>query len=303
MNFEIGEVLSRAVQITWRYKIFWGFIILPMLAGFLIVPLTLTPIFLMDGGSFDSPSYFENPVFIVIFIGLHLILVLVSLVLTVLGYSALTLGIVRVERGEEGLTFKGLLQDGMKYFRRMLGVMLLLAVGVSLLFFSIFAGGALFGMVTAGIGFICIQPLILAMYPVIMVLNSLIEQSQAAIVVDDLGVTQAVGKGWELLKANFWRFVLISLIIYLGIGFVSGIVTMPFMLPFFFLPFLMDSSFFDSGPRTLGLVMAGSMLILLPVMVLVQGVTITFMKSTYILVYLRLTRSPNAPLAVEAAAW
>jgi hypothetical protein len=302
MNFEFGEVLSRAVQITWKHKVFWGFIILPMLAGFLIVPLTLSPIFLMDGGSFGSPSYFENPIFIVLFIGLHLMLALASLVLTAIGYSSLTLGIVRAERGEDGLTFKGLLQDGMKYFPRMLGVMLLLAVGISLIFFSIFACGALFGMVTAGIGFICIQPLILALYPVMVVLYALIEQSQAAIVADDLGVTQAIAKGWELLRANFWRYVLISLIVHLGIGILSSIVLMPFMLPFFFLPFLMDSSIFDSGPQAFGLIIAGSMLILLPVMAVVQGVTITFMKSAYVLVYLRLAHSSNAPITPGANA-
>jgi hypothetical protein len=302
MNFEIGEVLSRAVQITWKHKVFWGFIILPMLAGFLIIPLTLSPIILMDGGSFGPPSYFENPIFIVLFIGLHLLLALVSLVLTAIGYSSLTLGIVRVERGEEGLIFKGLLRDGMKYFPRMLGVLLLLAGGISFVFMAIFFGVALFGMVTAGIGFICAQPLILAMYPVMMVVYAFMEQSQAAVVVDELGVTQAIVKGWELLRANFWRLVLVSLIIYLGIGIVSSIIVMPFMLPLFFLPFLMESSFFDSGLQSFGLLMAGYMLLLLPVMALVQGVTITFMKSAYVLVYLRLTRSSNAPIALETNA-
>jgi hypothetical protein len=44
------------------------------------------------------------------------------------------------------------------------------------------------------------------------------------------------------------------------------------------------------------------MLILFPLMALAQGITITFMKSTYTIVYLRLTGSPKTPVAVEAAA-
>lgn len=302
MNFEIGEVLSRAVLITWRHKSFWGFITLPLLISFVAIPLYFLPPVFLEDNTFGSPSLFDNPVFVVLFIVIHLILAFASLLLMTIGYSSLTLGVVRAEQGEGGLTFKGLLQDGMKYFPRMLGVLLLIQLGFSLVFLIIFGCLALFGVMTAGIGFICAQPLIILLYPVMMVLYAFMEQSQAAVVADELGVMQAIARGWELLKANLWRLVLISLVIYIGITIVSSLVVMPFMIPFFFLPFLMSSSFFDSGPQALWLVIGGSMLILLPVMALVQGITITFMKSTYILVYLRLTRSPNASLAVETAA-
>ena len=300
MIFEIGEVLSRALTITWRHKPFWGFIIIPMLIGFLTIPLFFIPLFFLEENSLGSPSFIENPIFGVIFIILHLILGLVILMVTTLGYSSLTLGIVRVERSEEGLKFRGLLQDGMKYFPRMFGVILLTYVGSSVGFFAIFAGLALFGVVTAGIGFICAQPLIILLYPIIMVVYAFMEQSQAAVVVDEMGVMQAIAKGWELLKTNFWRLVLISFIIYMGVGIVSSIVIMPFMIPFFFLPFLFESSNFDS--QTLGLSMTVFMILLMPVMALVQGVTITFMKATYIIVYLRLTRPSNTALTLEAAA-
>lgn len=105
-----------------------------------------------------------------------------------------------------------------------------------------------------------------------------------------------------LFSANFWRILLISLIVYLGVGILSAIITMPFMVPFFFMPlFMQDPSGFD--PRTMMLFMGGFMLLLLPVMALVQAVTITFLKATYALVYLRLTRSrEDVPIPVEANA-
>jgi len=300
MNFEIGEVLSRALQITWRNKSFWGFVLLPLLISFLAIPLYFLPLIFLSDSASNPPSFLESPAFFGLFIVLHVIIALVSFVLVTYGYSSLTLGIVRVERGEEGTTFKELLQDGKKYFPRMMGVMLLTYVGFSLAFFAIFACLALFGMVTAGIGFICVQPLFIVLYPVMMIVYAFIEQSQAAVVADELEVMQAINKGWELLKANFWRLVLISLIVYLGISIVSSIVVMPFMLPFFFFPFLFESNNFD--PQTFGLAMTGFMLLLMPVLALVQGVTITYVKSVYVLVYLRLTRSSNMPVAVEAGA-
>jgi len=300
VSFEIGDVLSRALQITWRHKSFWGFVILPLLISFLAIPLYFLPLMFLDESAGSSPSFLVNPIFFALFIVLHLVIVLISFVLVTFGYSSLTLGIVRVERGEAGTTFKELLQDGKKYFPRMLGVMAITYLGFSFVFFALFACLALFGMVTAGIGFICAQPLIIVLYPVMMIVYAFMEQSQAAVVVDEIGVTKAIAKGWVLLKANFWRLVLISLIIYLGISIVSSIVVMPFMIPFFFFPFLFESSNFE--PRTFGLTMIGFMLLLMPVLALVQGVTITFMKSTYVLVYIQLTHSSNANPEIQEAA-
>jgi len=53
--------------------------------------------------------------------------------------------IVEQSLAEQGQTLKGLLQDGMKYFPRMLGVLLLVGVGISVVTMVIFFGMALFG--------------------------------------------------------------------------------------------------------------------------------------------------------------
>lgn len=299
MNFEIGEVLSRSLQITWRNKSFWGLVILPMLVSLVAIPIYFIPVF-VDINLPDSPTFFDNPVFLVFFFFFQVIFILLTIALATYGYSALTLGIVRVDRDEQGTSFKQLLLDAKTYFPRMLGVMLLTTFGIGLVFFSLFACMALFGMVTAGIGFICIQPFIIVLYPVMMMVYAFMEQAQAAVVVDELGVREALTKGWELLKANFWGLALISLVIYLGISFVSSLIVMPFMIPFFFFPFFLDSNSFD--PSIFGLAMGGYMLVLFPLMALVQGVTITFMKSAYVLVYLRLTRLSKQPVPAEATA-
>jgi hypothetical protein len=303
VSFDIGEVLSRALHITWRHKVLWLFSALPVVVSFLILPVMIVPMIFFGTDSSGAPVIFENPIFIAFFVLGNILISVLTFVLYIAGASSLTLGIIRVDTGDGVLPFRELLKDGMKYFTRILGVGLLIGVSVSLAFTVIFFGLALFGAVTAGIGFICAQPLILLMYPVMMVLYALIEQSNAAVVADDLGVMDAISKAWSLLKAHFWRILLISLIVYLGVSILSSIVIIPFMMPMFFFPFLLEPSQVEESMRTFGLVMAGFGVILLPVMALVQGIAITFMKSTYALVYLRLTRNQgSAPILSEANA-
>lgn len=301
MTFDVGEVLSQAGQITWKHKVLWVFSALPVLVSFLILPLVFVPIIFMGTDARGNPNVFNEPLFIVLFVVTNIIVSLLSIVLYAVGTSSVLQGILRLEEGVSQLNFQELFNDGRQYLWRILGVMLLISLGVSAIFFVLFACIALFGMVTAGIGFICIQPLFILFYPIMIILYAVIEQSQAAVVADDLGVVEAITRAWNLVKENFWRFLLISLIVYLGITFLSSLLVLPFMAPFFFIPFLIDNPQISLSTQSIILFIVAFSVILLPVMALVQGITITFMKATYLLVYLRLTRgSTSQPVLVEA---
>ena len=301
MNFDFGEVLSRAWQITWKHKVLWLFSALPALLSFLVLPLVFVPILIMGTDSRGNPVILEEPLFIVLFVVVNIIFSLLSFVLYAVGTSSVTLGILRSEEGTTQLRPRDLFNDSRKYLGRILGVILLMGLGISAVFLALFSCMALFGVVTAGIGFICMQPLFIVLYPVMMILYAFIEQSQAAVVVDDMGVLEAITRGWNLVKENFWRFLLISLIVYFGITFLSSIVVLPFMTPFFFIPFLIDNPQIELNTQSLILIVAAASMILLPVMALVQGITITYMKSTYILVYLRLTRGSTSQPELRTA--
>ncbi len=302
MNFDFGEVLTRAGQITWKHKILWLFSALPTLLSFLIFPVVFLPIFLSDFDPYGEPFFVDQPVYIFLFIGFSLFISALSIALYGISSSSVTVGVIQVEGGTEKLGTAGLFDDGKKYWLRILGVMLLIGFGVALVFLVIFGCFTLVGAVTMGLGFICLQPLFLLMYPLMLVIYGIVEESQVAVVVDNLGVTDAIRRGWELVKANFWRIALISLIVYLGITILSSIVMIPFMIPFFFMPFFMqDASSFD--PRTMMLAAGGFSLLILPVMALVQGITITFLKATYAIIYLRLTKmQDDAPAVLETNA-
>lgn len=300
MSFDIVEVLNRAFQITWKNKVLWLFGALPSAVSFLIFPIVLMPMILSGTDSRGNPQVFENPAFIAVFVLGTIIISLLSFVLYIAGFSALTLGIYRAANGEAALPLRELLREAMKYLGRIIGLMLIFTVAFSAVFTTILFILMLFGLVTMGMGFICMQPLMLLLTPVIWTAQALIEQAQAAVVADDLGVRDALYKSWTLIKSNFWRILLISLIIYFGISTLTSLIIVPVMFPFFFVPFLFGSSGFENTMVLVGLVIAAFGAIFLSGMALVQGITITFMKSTYLLVYLRLTRSPNVPIAVDA---
>ena len=300
MNFDFGEILTRAFQITWKHKILWFFSALPTLVSFLVFPIMFIPAFLLEGNSRITPLFVDSPVYGILFFLFFIFIMLFSFVLYGVSSSAVILGTVRGDGGVERLTFGELFNDSKSYWWRVMGVMLLIGLGVSVVFFVLYGCMALIGAVTVGLGFICMVPLMLLMYPLMMVMYAIIEESQVAVVVDELGVTDAIRRAWELVRANFWRIVLISLVVYFGVSILTSVVMLPLMSPFFLLPFFMESGMAEPSPRTIMLFMGAFSLIFIPVMALVQGIALTYMKSAYTLVYLRLTKSQdNTPVVLE----
>ena len=59
---------------------------------------------------------------------------------------------------------------------------------------------------------------------------------------------------------------------------------------------------FENGMSSIGFIMAAFGFIFMPIMVLVQEIAITFLKSAYVHVYFRLTRSFVSPVLEEAKA-
>jgi len=301
MNFDFGEILTRALKITWKHKVLWPFSAMPTMVSFLFVPFMFLPIFFSKTDPYREPFFVDQPVYVLLFIGFSLFISALSVVLYGISSSAVTLGVLQVDSGTDKLGTGKLFEDSKPYWWRVLGVLLLIGIGISFIFMVVFGCMTMIGAVTVGLGFICMMPFFLVIYPIMMVLYGFIEISQAAVVVDDIGVTDAIRRGWELVKVNFWRILLISFIVYMGISILSSIVVLPFMTPFFFFPFLMEGGQFEPNLRTIMLFMGGFSLILIPVMAVIQGVTITFLKSTYTIVYLSLKGIEKPDIEMQEA--
>lgn len=291
MNFDVGEVLTHAWQITWKHKILWVFNMFPVLLSFLFIPIVFIPMFFLGPNALIRQDVVDSPTYVSAFIAFNLFLTALSILVYASGAASSSLGILRVENGSERLSFRDLLQDGLDYFWRVLGVSLLIGAAISTVVLLLFGCMMLVGTATLGLGMICLQPLFLLLYPAMLLAYSLVEQSQAAVIADKLGVAAAIRRAWALLRANFWGFVLVSLVLYFGIFILSSIVMLPFMAPFLFLPLVADSSRTGLDFQALGWILLAFSLILLPVLALVQGFSMTMMKSAFMILYLRLTRS------------
>lgn len=296
MNFDIGAILTRAWQITWKNKILWAINVLPIALTFFLLPIWLVIVFTQDFDPNKILAFSEKPAFVIVGGAFYIIIIIGSIALQIISRASVTLGVFRIETENKPVVFVDALKDGLKYFWRILGVFALISGGILVLFIAFFACLAVFSAVTMGIGALCVQPLFLLMIPFSLLVMALIEQAEAAVIADELGVMDAVKRAYELIRSNIWRYVLITLFIYFGMNILVGIVMFPLMIPFFFI--MMNNLEGSMDFNNMLKMQAVFGVVLLPVMALVQGFVMTYLKSAMILIYLRLTQLSNKPQPV-----
>lgn len=295
MSFDFGEVLTRAWQITWKHKILWVFGLFSMLIGLLFLPLGFAPalsVFLAE----DIPFWIEQPAYLFGFFGAFVLLMIASFFIGALTQAAISVGALRAEQEEENITFNEILKASLPYFWRFMGIMALLAGGVLLVMLGFFAVQTLVSLLTLGLGAMCLVPLQILLYPLMIVAYAWQEQALASIIVDDLSVIDAVKRGWAVFRHNIIPIVLITLILYLGVGMVSGFISLPMMVPFFAIPFVLIEEV--ENTRVILIAVSLCLVVYLPVLAVLQSGVLTYMKSGWMLTYLQLTRNPEAEAPV-----
>ena len=224
MNFNFGEVLTRAWQIVWKHKVLWIFGFFAgcgrggnggggaQSGGGGTGPGTQP--FPELQRTFDQIAQWvqDNPWIIAVVVLIGLVLLIISIFLGTIGRIGLIRGTYQADTGAERLNFGELFSESMPYFWRVFGLSFL----IFLIALLVFAPLVLFGALTAGIGFICALPLICILIPVLWALSVVIEQANAAIVLDNLGIGDGLRKGWELVRANVGPIILLALIIFIG---------------------------------------------------------------------------------------
>ena len=297
MNLDIGEVVSRAWQISWKHKSLWLFGILLGLIIFAIFPLAFAPT-LLPIISQDSETML-TPVLLIIWIGIILLFFLASFPLTAITHASVTLGALHADQEKEKFAVGELTKKSLPFVGRVLGVMLLFAAGMMLINLIIQAISFFFTIVTLGFGSLCLTPLFVLMYPAFMIASAGMEQAISAVIVDNMKVMDAAKKGWDLVRANPAPIFVLALVIYLGVGIVTGIIMLPMFVSLFALPF----GFMEQNANwTILSIALGSGVVFIPMFLVFNGWALVFMKSVWVLTYLRLTRgSTSQPVLLEAA--
>jgi hypothetical protein len=288
MNFDISSILTRAGQITWKHKSIWGLLVLPMIVAFL--PFILFFIFF-----FAVMTITEGDISDTLFVILVLVFLMTFLVSTIVNYavrsvsiSAATLGVVRAERGEGSTKFMDLLRDGLPYFWRILGVMLVVNLTLGLVITILNLLAFLLIVVTIGMASICLQPLMLLLMPFMFLVVGALEAAQVAVIAEDMNVMDAIRHALQVVRAHVWKYVIITLIVYFGSSILSSFIITPLMLPVFIVPFLIGLGQ-EMSMQSVALISVLFFCIFFPVMMLVSSVIGVFMKASLDLTYLRLT--------------
>lgn len=306
---DYSEVLTRAWEITWKYKVLWIF---GILAGCSRAGGGGSG----GGGSSYSTGSRENPelppflqnfgqwisehwwVLVILAIAV-LLLILIGILLTILGRAGLIKGTLEVERGATQLAFGELLQASLPYFWRLLGLALLIGLAFLILFIPL----ALFGILTAGVGFLCLLPIICILVPVTLLVNVVLEQANVAIVAENLGVFDGLRRGWDIVRSNLGSVAIMAIILYVISAVIGLVIVLPILVVVFpsILLFAVNSSN-QANPSFLPVIVAGlCILAYWPVALVANGVLTTYTGSAWTLTYLRLAKPKEASAVIPAA--
>lgn len=300
-----GEVVSRAWQITRKWKLLW---VLGFLAGSAGSALSGSNLYQSSGQDMAdwswTPSWWPIPAgWVILIAAVALLLSLVFVVLSVIATGGLIGGVQQIEESGS-TTLKGAWRVGVRRFWRLLGIALvtqapvvLAAIGAVLLLVLALApvassmdmtGGE--GIATA-IAMACGGVLCCALIPISIVLSILSAFAQRAAVLEDAPWLAAIGRGWHVLRARMGPSLVLWLILLglsLGVGLVLGLVALPIWAA-------IASLFYAEGARAGTVALAvGSGLVTVLGFGLIEAIVATFTSAAWTLAYRALSGAEPA---------
>jgi len=308
MNFDYGRVLSRAWQIIWKHKVLWIFGILASCAngggggggggntGYQIGPNGNTPFPTdqIEQGVGQFEQFLNENWWIILVVILAIILLsFVLYALGMIGRIGLIKGTFKAEGGAESLSFGELWSESLPYFWRVFGMNFLLGLAIILLIVPF----VILGVVTIGIGFICLLPLLCILVPLSWALMIVLEQAQAAIVIEDLGMLDGFRRGWQIAKSNIGPMIVMALILGIGGAIVGVVIAMPVILAV--LPVIIGVATLKDSLTPVWIAL-GCFAAYLPVLIFFNGVLSAYIQSAWTLTFMQLSKpKESAPVLVE----
>jgi hypothetical protein len=248
MSMNYSSILTRAWTIAWKYKILWIFGFLAMLGGggsgwnagsggsnfrysvndgsAQIEQSNLPP----EWKSFVnqlSQININTWINIIVAVGCCLLLLWVCLsVLSIIGRGGLIGGIVKAD-ATGGVSFGDAWGTGVRYFWRLLALRLLAIVVNLVAGIILLLSGAIITVFTCGLG--CI-PVICGMVIIGVALRLWFRLMDYAVVVENQGVGEAIGRAWTILRDHIGPAVIVYLIL-LAVSLVMGFVVLILVAP------------------------------------------------------------------------
>ncbi|HNS52384.1 MAG TPA: hypothetical protein PKO09_14520 [Anaerolineae bacterium] len=300
-----GEVLSRAWQITRKWKLLW---VLGFLAGAGASALSGTNVYQYSGRDiagwgWDPSSWPIAPAWLALIAAAVILLALAFGVLSVIATGGLIGGVQQIEESGS-TTLRSAWRVGVRHFWRLLGIALvtqapvaLAATGAALLFvlglvpvtssMDMTGGEGIAGAISVACGGL----LCCALIPISIGLAILAVLAQRAAVLEGTPWLEAIGRGWRVLRARMGPSLVLWLILLgvsLGVGLVLGLVALPILAA-------LASLFNVSGATAAFVALAViSGIITFLVFALVESIVTTLTSAAWTLAYRALTGAEGA---------
>ncbi len=322
-NFNFGEVLTRTWQHIWKHKVLWIFGILASCArgngggsgsgGSGNYQTDPGQDFPFSGGQFERimtqvGRYFEQNLWIIlVVIIMLLIFAFISYALGMIGRVGMIKGTALAEKGAEKISFGEVWSESLPYFWRVFGLNFLVGLVVFVVILvpliSLVAVAATGGMASgaaAGIGFACLIPILCLLIPIGWAVSVIIEQAQAAIVLEDLSLVDGFKRGWQIVKSNAGPIIVMALILAFGGGLIGVLVSLPLIIAV--VPLVIGMSSLRESLTPLYIALA-CCLAYMPVLIFLNGILTAYIQSAWALTFMKLAQpKEEAPIIIEANA-
>ena len=309
MNFNFGEILTRAWQIVWKNRVLWIFGILASCGrGGSSFNSNISR---AGDGGFGTPSDLppelmqflqaieENlTAFIAVTVALVCIIWIITIFLSTIGKIGLIRGTSQIDGGTEGLIFGQLFSESTPYFWRIFGLSFLIGLPVIVAATLLAAGLAVFavsassGSDAGAVGSIALVPVLIgcicALIPIMLVIHMITRQAENAIVLEDMNVLPALSKGWDIFRKNLGPIIIMTIILAV-INFAAGlIIALPIIIVV--VPAAIAFAFGEAQNWTPMAIAGVCLCLYIPISLLLNGIAIAYTESAWTLTYLRLTR-------------
>jgi hypothetical protein len=165
-----------------------------------------------------------------------------------------------------------------------------------MIFFAIFTIIMLMIIPTVFTLGLCLIPLVCLFIPVIWAVYVVIEQANIALVVENVGIFEALRRGWRVVRDNIGSMIVMSFILILGVSLIGGIII---GLPFFIVsaPAFIGAIAGTNEALRSGMLISGLLfLVYLPFLLFLSGILRSYTSSAWTLTYLRLTTKSSQSL-------
>ena len=298
---EYGRILKQAWMTIWKHKVIIWFGFLMMISS-LLMGLVVSGFFFFfneDNFSFFFHPYASasdiNPLFPILIVIVFLGFTIFSYVMMALSFAGVIKGTFDLEQRQHSISFGELWDSTFPYIGRVFGVFFLVFFAIFLFIGIFMLFGVLVGVVTAGIGVMCLMPLFLLILPLELVAYLFASLGMPSVVVENLGVFDALRRAWDMMKQKFWPLILMAIILVFIQWALGMIIMLPMQAVQFFTMFSTDMTNYAPDPGSFFRGFAILMAIFIPLASLAQGLGLTYANAAWTLTYMHLAQNPVHP--------